>query len=68
MNELYLNHRYGDARLYSSEKREYDSEERVFLLALPEIVGSTTTNTKFYQRLKNDIQFRESTLSYLEVS
>jgi hypothetical protein len=66
MSEIYINHRYGEVRLYSAEKREYDSEERVFLLALPEIGGSATTNTKFYQRLKNDIPFWESTLSYLE--
>jgi hypothetical protein len=65
MNEIYPNHRYGDAQ-YSPEKRECDSEERVFLLALPEIVVSNTTNTKFYQRLKNDIPFWESTLSYLD--
>ena len=56
----------GEIRLYSAEQREYDSEEIDFILALAEIGGIAITNTKFYQRLQNDIRFWESTLSYLD--
>jgi GAF domain-containing protein len=55
----------GEIRLYSAQEREYDDEEIEFLLALAEIGGIAITNTKFYQRLRNDIAFWESTLSYL---
>ncbi len=57
----------GEIRLYSTDKREYDNEDIEFILALAEIGGIAITNTKFYQRLKNDIKFWESTLSYLEM-
>lgn len=60
-------HVIGEMRLYSAEQRGYDKEELEFLLALAEIGGIAITNTKFYQRLKHDIKFWESTLSYLEV-
>ena len=56
----------GEIRLYSADEREYDNEEIEFILALAEIGGISITNTKFYQRLKNDIKFWESTLSYLD--
>lgn len=56
----------GEIRLYSAEQRDYDSEEIDFVLALAEIGGIAITNTKFYQRLQNDIRFWESTLSYLD--
>jgi GAF domain-containing protein len=56
----------GEIRLYSTEERKYDNEEIEFILALAEIGGIAITNTKFYQRLKNDIKFWESTLSYLD--
>ncbi len=56
----------GEIRLYSADEREYDKEEVEFILALAEIGGIAITNTKFYQRLKNDIKFWESTLSYLD--
>lgn len=56
----------GEMRLYSAEQREYDKEEIEFLLALAEIGGIAITNTRFYQRLKHDIKFWESTLAYLE--
>ncbi len=52
--------------LYSAEERKYDKEEIEFILALAEIGGIAITNTKFYQRLKNDIRFWESTLTYLD--
>jgi len=56
----------GEIRLYSADEREYDNEEIEFILALAEIGGISITNTKFYQRLKNDIKFWESTLSYID--
>ncbi len=56
----------GEIRLYSADEREYDNEEIEFILVLAEIGGISITNTKFYQRLKNDIKFWESTLSYLD--
>ncbi len=56
----------GEIRLYSAELREYDNEEIEFIFALGEIGGIAISNTKFYQRLKRDIQFWESTLSYLD--
>jgi GAF domain-containing protein len=56
----------GEIRLYSAQEREYDDEEIEFLLALAEIGGIAVTNTRFYQRLRNDIAFWESTLSYLD--
>ncbi len=56
----------GEIRLYSAEQRKYDKEEIEFILALTEIGGIAITNTKFYQRLKNDIKFWESTLTYLD--
>ena len=56
----------GELRLYSAEEREYDKEEIEFILASAEIGGIAITNTKFYQRLKHDIKFWESTLSYLD--
>ena len=56
----------GEIRLYSAEERKYDKEEIEFILALAEIGGIAITNTKFYQRLKRDIKFWESTLSYLD--
>jgi len=59
-------HVIGEIRLYSAGQREYDSEEMDFILALAEIGGIAITNTKFYQRLQNDIRFWESTLSYLD--
>ena len=55
----------GELRLYSAEERKYDKEEIQFILALAEIGGIAITNTKFYQRLKHDIKFWESTLTYL---
>lgn len=58
----------GEMRLYSAEKREYDKEDIEFILALAEIGGIAITNSKFYQRLKNDIKFWESTLSYLDMN
>jgi len=56
----------GQIRLYSAEERKYDKEEIEFVLALAEIGGIAITNTKFYQRLKNDVRFWELTLSYLD--
>ncbi|UCF73970.1 MAG: GAF domain-containing protein [Deltaproteobacteria bacterium] len=56
----------GEIRLYSAKEREYDKEEAEFILALAEIGGIAITNTKFYRRLKSDIKFWESTLSYLD--
>ncbi len=56
----------GELRLYSAEERKYDKEEIEFILALAEIGGIAITNTKFYQRLKRDIKFWESTLTYLD--
>jgi signal transduction protein with GAF and PtsI domain len=58
----------GEMRLYSAEKREYDKEDIEFILASAEIGGIAITNSKFYQRLKNDIKFWESTLSYLDIN
>ena len=58
----------GEIRLYSAQEREYDDEEIEFLLALAEIGGIAVTNTRFYQRLRNDIAFWESTLSYLDTA
>ncbi len=58
-------HVIGQLRLYSSEKAEYTGEEIEFILALAEIGGIAITNAKFYQRLKGDINFWESTLSYI---
>lgn len=58
----------GEIRLYSAEKREYDKEDIEFILASAEIGGIAITNSKFYQRLKNDIKFWESTLSYLDMN
>ena len=58
----------GEMRLYSAEKKEYDKEDIEFILASAEIGGIAITNSKFYQRLKNDIQFWESTLSYLDMN
>ena len=55
----------GETRLYAAEQRHYDREEIEFILALAEIGGIAITNTTFYQRLKNDIKFWESTLFYL---
>lgn len=59
-------HVIGELRLYSEEERRYDKEEVEFVLALAEIGGIAITNAKFYQRLKRDIKFWESTLTYLE--
>ncbi|NVM24968.1 MAG: GAF domain-containing protein [Desulfobacterales bacterium] len=56
----------GEVRLYSAKERKYDKEEMEFILALAEIGGIAITNTKFYQRLKHDIKFWESTLAYLD--
>jgi len=56
----------GELRLYSAEERKYDKEEIEFILALAEIGGIAITNTKFYQRLKRDIKFWKSTLTYLD--
>jgi hypothetical protein len=56
----------GELRLYSAEESKYDKEEIEFVLALGEIGGIAITNTKFYQRLKRDIKFWESTLTYLD--
>ena len=56
----------GELRLYSAEERKYDKEEIEFILALAEIGGIAITNTKFYQRLKRDIRFWKSTLTYLD--
>ena len=56
----------GELRLYSAEERKYDKEEIQFILALAEIGGIAITNTRFYQRLKHDIKFWESTLTYLD--
>ena len=56
----------GELRLYSAEERQYDKEEIEFILASAEIGGIAITNTKFYQRLKNDIKFWNSTLLYLD--
>ena len=58
----------GEMRLYSSEKKEYDSKDIEFIMASAEIGGIAITNSKFYQRLKNDIKFWESTLSYLDMN
>jgi len=58
----------GEMRLYSSEKKEYDKADIEFILASAEIGGIAISNSKFYQRLKNDIQFWESTLSYLDMN
>jgi len=58
----------GEMRLYSAEKREYDKEDIEFILASAEIGGIAITNSKFYKRLKNDIKFWESTLSYLDMN
>jgi GAF domain-containing protein len=58
-------HVIGEMRLYSREEKGYDKEELEFVLALAEICGIAITNTRFYQRLKHDIQFWQSTLSYL---
>ena len=58
----------GEVRLYSTDKREYDKEDIEFILASAEIGGIAITNSKFYQRLKNDIKFWESTLSYLDMN
>ncbi|MBW2334190.1 MAG: GAF domain-containing protein [Deltaproteobacteria bacterium] len=58
----------GEMRLYSAEKREYDKEDIEFILASAEIGGIAITNSKFYRRLKNDIKFWESTLSYLDMN
>jgi two-component system NtrC family sensor kinase len=58
----------GEMRLYSAEKKEYDKEDIEFIMASAEIGGIAITNSKFYQRLKNDIQFWESTLSYLDMN
>jgi len=59
-------HVIGEIRFYSGQEREYTDEEMEFILASAEIGGIAITNAKFYQRLKNDIQFWESTLSYLD--
>ena len=58
----------GEMRLYAAEKKEYDNEDIEFILASAEIGGIAITNSKFYQRLKNDIQFWKSTLSYLDIN
>jgi two-component system NtrC family sensor kinase len=58
----------GEMRLYSAEKKVYDKEDIEFILASAEIGGIAITNSKFYQRLKNDIKFWESTLSYLDIN
>ncbi|MBW1858334.1 MAG: GAF domain-containing protein [Deltaproteobacteria bacterium] len=58
----------GEIRLYSAEKREYEKEDIEFILASAEICGIAITNGKFYRRLKNDIKFWESTLSYLDMN
>jgi len=58
----------GEIRLYSAQERGYDDEEIEFILALAEIGGIAVTNTRFYQRLRNDIAFWESTLSYLDTT
>ena len=58
----------GEMRLYSTDKRGYDKEDIEFILASAEIGGIAITNSKFYQRLKNDIKFWESTLSYLDMA
>lgn len=58
----------GEMRLYSAEKREYNKEDIEFILASAEIGGIAITNSKFYRRLKNDIKFWESTLSYLDMN
>ena len=58
----------GEIRLYSAEKREYEKEDIEFILASAEIGGIAITNSKFYRRLKNDIKFWESTLSYLDMN
>lgn len=58
----------GEIRLYSADKKEYDKEDIEFILASAEIGGIAITNSKFYQRLKNDIKFWESTLSYLDMN
>jgi len=58
----------GELRLYSADKRKYDKEDIEFILASAEIGGIAITNSKFYQRLKNDIKFWESTLSYLDMN
>ncbi len=60
------NYVIGELRLYSAEERKYDKEEIEFILALAEIGGIAITNTKFYQRLKRDIKFWKSTLTYLD--
>lgn len=59
-------HVIGEIRLYSEKERVYNNEEIEFILASAEIGGIAITNAKFYQRLKNDIKFWESTLSYLD--
>jgi len=61
-------HVIGEMRFYSENERVYNNEEIEFILASAEIGGIAITNAKFYQRLKNDIQFWESTLSYLDES
>ncbi|MEA3358066.1 MAG: GAF domain-containing protein [Thermodesulfobacteriota bacterium] len=61
-------HVIGEMRFYSENERAYNNEEIEFILASAEIGGIAITNAKFYQRLKNDIQFWESTLSYLDKS
>jgi GAF domain-containing protein len=58
----------GEIRLYSAQEREYDNEEIEFILALAEIGGIAVTNNRFYKRLRNDIAFWESTLSYLDTA
>ena len=61
-------HVIGEIRLYSEKERVYNNEEIEFILASSEIGGIAITNATFYQRLKNDIKFWESTLSYLDES
>jgi GAF domain-containing protein len=60
-------HVIGEMRFYSEDEKEYTDEEMEFILASAEIGGIAINNAKFYQRLKNDIKFWESTLSYMNV-
>lgn len=60
-------HVIGEMRFYSEDEKEYTDEEMEFILASAEIGGIAINNATFYQRLKNDIKFWESTLSYMNM-
>ncbi len=56
----------GVLRLYSAEKREYSSEEIIFLSALAEISGVAIMNARLYEMTHNDLSFWTATLDYMQ--